>query len=74
MERQLVNKIAIIINSEIFKFFGAIDFYKKNNVHQKELLENLGLLVLKSHLPIQFVKVPLVVNELMFSCNQHMFI
>jgi hypothetical protein len=52
MERQPINKIATTINSEISKFFGAIELYKKDNVHQKEFLENLGLLVVKSHLPI----------------------
>jgi hypothetical protein len=56
LERQLAKKRATIIGHEISKFFGAIDPYKKDNVHQKEFLENLSLLVMKSHLPIQFVE------------------
>jgi hypothetical protein len=40
----------------IFKFFEAIDPFKKDNVHQKEFLENLGLFVVTNHLPIQFVE------------------
>jgi hypothetical protein len=31
-----------------FQFFGAIDLYKNNNVHQKTFVENLGLLNQKS--------------------------
>jgi hypothetical protein len=39
--------------SAIFKlFFGSIDPYKKDNVHQKQFVEILGLLVIKNHLPI----------------------
>jgi hypothetical protein len=33
-------------------FFGSIDPYKNNNVHQKQFVEILGLLVVKNHLPI----------------------
>jgi hypothetical protein len=32
--------------------FGSIDPYKKDNVHQKQFVEILGLLVFKNHLPI----------------------
>jgi hypothetical protein len=32
--------------------FGSIDPYKKDNVHQKQFVEILGLLVIKNHLPI----------------------
>lgn len=34
------------------QLFVAIDFYKKDHVHQKEFVKNLGLLVVKKHLPI----------------------
>ncbi len=38
--------------SVIFKlFFGSIDVYKKDNVHQKQFVEIFGLLVVKNHLP-----------------------
>ncbi len=33
-------------------FFGSIDPYKKDNVHQKQFVEILGLFVIKNHLPI----------------------
>jgi hypothetical protein len=32
--------------------FGSIDPYKKDNVHRKQFVEILGLLVVKNHLPI----------------------
>ncbi len=38
-----------------FQFFGAIDLYKNNNVHQETFVENLGLLN-QNHFPIQFVE------------------
>jgi hypothetical protein len=55
LQMQLAKKGTIITSSEFFKFFGAIDPYKKDNVHQNEVLENLGLLVVNSHFPIKFV-------------------
>ncbi len=42
--------------SAISNFFGAIDLCKKNNAHTKKIVENLGLLVIKNHLSIQFVE------------------
>jgi hypothetical protein len=41
---------------QYFNFEGAIDPYKKDNLHQKDFVENLGLLIIKNHLPIQFVE------------------
>jgi hypothetical protein len=32
------------------------DPFKKDDLQQKQLLQNLGLLIVKNHLPIQFVK------------------
>jgi hypothetical protein len=32
------------------------DPFKKDDLHQKQFLQNLGLLIVKNHLPIQFVK------------------
>ncbi len=40
----------------ISNFLGAMDPYKKNNVHQKDFVKNLGLLVIKNRLPIYFVE------------------
>jgi hypothetical protein len=56
LQKQLAKKGAIITNNEISKFFGAIDPYKNNNVHQKKVLKNLGIFVLNSHLSIKFVE------------------
>jgi hypothetical protein len=33
--------------SAIFNFFGAINPYKKDNVHQKDFVKKLGLLIIK---------------------------
>jgi len=33
LQKQLAKKRATITNNEIFKFFGAINPYKNNNVH-----------------------------------------
>jgi hypothetical protein len=32
------------------------DFFQKEDVPQKKILEDLGLLIVKKHLPIHFVK------------------
>jgi hypothetical protein len=32
------------------------DPFKKDGLQQKQFLQNLGLLIAKNHLPIQFVK------------------
>ncbi len=57
MERQPRKKRSIVTRSEISKFFGAINTYKKDNVHRKDFLKNLGILIVKNHLPIQFVEI-----------------
>ncbi len=41
---------------EIFTFFGSIDLYKKNYVHQKQVLENLGFLIVKNQYPFSLLK------------------
>jgi hypothetical protein len=56
LERQPTKKRPIMTTNAISNFFGAIDLYKKDNVHQKDFEENLGLLVIKNHLLIQFIK------------------
>ncbi len=42
-------------NFEISKFLGAKDPSKKDVVQQKNFLQDLALLVVKNHFPIQFV-------------------
>jgi len=43
--------------SAISNFLGGHrSKYKKENVHHKKFVENLGLLIVKNHLPIQFVE------------------
>jgi hypothetical protein len=42
--------------SAISNFLGAIDLYEKDNAHTQKIVENLGLLVIKNHLSIQFVE------------------
>jgi hypothetical protein len=41
----------------IFSFFVAKELFKKDDVQQKQFLEDLTLLIVKNHLPSQFVKV-----------------
>jgi hypothetical protein len=52
LESQLVKKRFVVNASVISNFFGAINLYKKDNVHEKDFVENFGLLVIKNHLPI----------------------
>jgi hypothetical protein len=52
LKSQLAKKRFVMNASVISNFLGAINPYKKDNVHQKDFVENLGLLVIKNHLPI----------------------
>jgi hypothetical protein len=56
LESRPTKKRPNLSNSEISKFFGAKDPFKKDDVQQKQFLQDLALLVVKSHLPIQFVE------------------
>jgi hypothetical protein len=42
--------------SSISNFFSIKDTFKKENVSKKNKLKNLGLLIVKNNLPIQFVE------------------
>jgi hypothetical protein len=55
-EKQLAKKKANLSGNFISKFFDAKDSFKKDDVQQKEFLEDLVLLIMKNHLPIQFVE------------------
>jgi hypothetical protein len=50
LENQLVKKRFVVNASVISNFFGAINLYKKDNVH--DFVEKFNLLVIKNHLPI----------------------
>ncbi len=58
LERELVKKKQNVYSSEISKFFIAKILYKKKDVQLKQFLEDLALLIIKSHMPIHFVESP----------------
>jgi hypothetical protein len=51
METQPAKERHIVIMNAISNIFRVINPYKKDNLHHKVFLQNLGLLV-KNHLPI----------------------
>jgi hypothetical protein len=54
------NKSLICLVDKFHSFFveqGYIYIYIYIYVHQKEFLQDLSLLIIKNHLPMQFVKV-----------------
>jgi hypothetical protein len=53
---QKKQQIYVIYGGSISKTFVMKDFFRKENVPHKEFLENLGLLIVKKNLPIQFVE------------------
>ncbi len=55
LEKQPTKKRPNVSNFEISKFFGVKDLLKRDDVQQKQFLQDLTVLVVKSHLPIQFV-------------------
>jgi hypothetical protein len=55
-KRQPIKKRCIDSGNEISKFFGAINPYKKDNIHHMFFFETLGIPIVKNHLPIQFVE------------------
>jgi hypothetical protein len=57
MKDSLPKKKPNVFSNFIFNFFIAKVFLKKKDVHQKQFLEDLTLLIVKNHLPLQFVKV-----------------
>ncbi len=54
--RKFAKKRSFISKSSIFKCFTSKDPFKKDDVEQKMLLENLTLLIVKNHLLLQFVE------------------
>jgi hypothetical protein len=41
-----------LFGGQISNFFVAKDLFKKDDVYQKDFLQNLSLLIVKNHLPI----------------------
>jgi len=56
LKKQSTKKRSLISNSSISEFFASKDPFKKNDVEQKMFVENLALLIVKNHLPLQFVE------------------
>ncbi len=52
VERQPTKKIVIIFGGSISKFFSVKDSFEREDVPQKEFLQDLGLLIIKKNLPI----------------------
>ncbi len=55
-EKRPSKKIMNPSGGSISNFFLVKDTLKKKDVSQKEFLEDLGLLIVKNNLPIQFVE------------------
>ncbi len=60
--------------SAISNFLGAIDLYEKDNAHTKKIVENLGLLIIKNHLSIQFVESTWLRHLVMQLCPHVVFL
>lgn len=55
-ENNLQKNMYIYLESQISEKFVMKDYFQKEDVPQKELFQDLGLLIIKNNLPIQFVK------------------
>jgi hypothetical protein len=62
-----------VSNFEISEFFGAKDHFKKDVVQQKKFLQDLALLVVKNHLPIQFIESTWLKFLVMHLCSRVVF-
>jgi len=56
VEKQSTKKSYLISNFSIFEFFALKYPFKKDDVEQKMFVENFALLIMKNHLPLQFVE------------------
>jgi hypothetical protein len=63
-----------MFRNAILEFFGAKDPFKTDNMQQKPFLQNLNLLIVKNHLPIQFVKSTWLMFFAMHLCSKIMFL
>ncbi len=58
LKRQLVKNRQNVSSSEISEFFIAKVPCKKKDAQLKQILEDLALLIIKSHMPVHFVESP----------------
>jgi hypothetical protein len=58
LERQIAKNRQNVFSSEISEFFISKVPYKKENAQLKQFLEDLALLIIKSHLHVHFVESP----------------
>ncbi len=56
VERQPTKKRPNVLASVIFVLFVVKEPFKKDDVQQKYFLQDLGLLIVKDNLPLQFVE------------------
>jgi hypothetical protein len=56
VEKQLAKKRLNVLVNAISFIFLAKDLFKKDNVQQKEFVQDLGLLIVKNHLFFQLVE------------------
>ncbi len=73
-ERQPSRKKLNIFSNSIFNFFVAKESFKKDDVQQKLFLEDLGILIVKNHLPLQFVKSSWLKRFSMHLCPKIVFL
>jgi hypothetical protein len=55
-KKSLKKKLIVLSSNSIFSFFAAKKPFKKDDVQQKQFLKDLIILIVKSHLPLQFVE------------------
>jgi hypothetical protein len=66
-ERQPFKKRSNISSNSISNFFVTKEPFKKDDVQQKQNLEDLGFLIVTNHLPLQFVE-----NSWLKKFNMHL--
>ncbi len=55
-ERQPAKKRPHVNGTTISNFFATKDFYKKDDVWQKQVLEDLAILIVKTHLQMHIIE------------------
>jgi hypothetical protein len=73
VEKLPIEKHLSIFGSSISNFFATKNLYKQSDVEQKKYLKDIGLLVVKNNLPIQFVESVWLKRLCMHLCIQVKF-